>query len=185
GHSPLSDDLCQEFGLPTTFSISQDSCSYSWSNDAYDPLRQYQLLRGFDPSTTDFARSLGYDENIYQTPSNSDRFAQVDEEPALEDGASMLAAHISAPEDPMTTHPAQKSSESTTSSTRRTSLSTPSVAETAVGHDAEPGSTASLSTETEGPLTPWAKPGFLKKWCNLVSETVACVDGLDYSVVAC
>ncbi|KAK1220085.1 hypothetical protein PQX77_017165 [Marasmius sp. AFHP31] len=185
GQSPLSHNLCQDFGLPTTFSISQFPYSVSWSNDAYDSLRQYQLLRGFDLSTTDFARSLGYDKNIYQTPSNSDQFAQVNEEPPLKDGASMLAAHVSAPEDPMTTQSAQKSSESTASSTRQTSLSTHLVAETAVKYDAEPESTASLSTKTEGPSNHWAKPGFLKKWCNLVSQTVARVNDLDYSVVAC
>ncbi|KAK1220087.1 hypothetical protein PQX77_017167 [Marasmius sp. AFHP31] len=185
GHSPLSDDLCLDFGLPTTFNISQLSESSSWSNDAYDSLRQYQILRGFDPSTTDFARSLGFDENIFQPLSDSDRFAQISKEPALENGASMLAAHISAPEDPMTTQSAQKSSEHTASSTHRTSLSIPSVAETAVKHDAEPESTASLSTETENPSTHWAKPGFLKKWGNLVLETVASVDDLEYSVVAC
>ncbi|KAK1216165.1 hypothetical protein PQX77_021218 [Marasmius sp. AFHP31] len=79
GHSPLSDNLCQDFGLPTTFSISQFFWSYSWSNDAYDSLRQYQILRGFDPSTADFARSLGFDEHIFQPPSDSDRFAQVNQ----------------------------------------------------------------------------------------------------------
>ncbi|KAK1222633.1 hypothetical protein PQX77_014512, partial [Marasmius sp. AFHP31] len=173
GQSPLSHNLCLDLGLPTTFGISQFSWSCSWSSDAYGSLPQYQLLRGFDPSTTDFARSLGRDENIYQTLGDSDRFARVNEEPPLKDGALMLAAHVSAPEDPMTTQSAQKSSESTASSTHQTSLSTHSVAETAVKYDAEPESTASLSTETEGPSTHWAKPGFLKKWCNLVSETVA------------
>ncbi|KAK1217450.1 hypothetical protein PQX77_019887 [Marasmius sp. AFHP31] len=76
GQSPLSHNLCQDFGLPTMFSISQYPYSYSWSNEAYNSLRQYQLLRGFDPSTADFARSLGY-ENIFQPLSDSDRFAQV------------------------------------------------------------------------------------------------------------
>ncbi|KAK1217452.1 hypothetical protein PQX77_019889 [Marasmius sp. AFHP31] len=185
GHSPLSDNLCLDFGLPTTFTIYQVSKSYSWSNDAYDSLRQYQLLRGFDPSTADFAQSLGYDKNIFQPLSDSDRFAQVNEEPPLKDGASTSAAQISALKDPTATHPAQKSSEPMTSSTRRTFLPTPPGAETAVKYDAEPKSTARLSTETEDPSTHWAKPGFLKKWCNLVSETVACVDDLDYSVVAC
>ncbi|KAK1216169.1 hypothetical protein PQX77_021222 [Marasmius sp. AFHP31] len=185
GQSPLSSNLCEDFGLPTTFSIPHFSESCSWSNDAYNSLRQYQLLRGFVPSTTDFARSLGVEQNIFHPLRDSNRFAQVNQEPPLKDGASRLAAHISAPEDPMTTQPAQKSSESTASSTHRTSLSIPSVAETAVKYDAEPKSTARLSTETEGPSTHWAKPGFLKKWCDLVSETVACVDDLDYSVVAC
>ncbi|KAK1220089.1 hypothetical protein PQX77_017169 [Marasmius sp. AFHP31] len=183
GHSP--DDLCLDLRLPMTFWISGFSESYSWSNDAYDSLRQYQILRGFDPSTADFARSLGYEQNIFDPLRDSDRFAQVNQEPPLKDGALMLAAHVSAPEDPMTTQSAQKSSESTASSTRQTSLSTHSVAETAVKYDAEPESTASLSTETEGPSNHWAKPGFLEKWCNLVSQTVARVNDLDYSVVAC
>ncbi|KAK1215697.1 hypothetical protein PQX77_021702 [Marasmius sp. AFHP31] len=185
GQSPLSHNLCLDFGLPTTFRISQFSRSYSWSNHAYNSLRQYQLPRGFDPSTTDFARSLGYDKSIYQTPRTSDRFAQVDEELPLEHGVLTSTAQISALEHPTTTHPAQKSSESTPSSTHRTSLSIPPGTETAVKHDAEPESMARLSTETEGPSTHWAKPGFLKKWCNLVSQTVARVNDLDYSVVAC
>ncbi|KAK1216157.1 hypothetical protein PQX77_021210 [Marasmius sp. AFHP31] len=185
GQSQLSDNLCLDFGLPTTFSISQFSQSFSSSNNAYDSLRQYQLLRGFDPSTADFARSLGFDKNIFQPLSDSDRFAQVNHDPPLKDGASTLAAHVSAPQDPITTHAAQKSSEPTTSSTRRASLPTPPGAETAVKHDAGPEFTARLSTETKGPSTHWAKPGFLKKWYDLVSETVACVDDLDYSVVAC
>ncbi|KAK1221226.1 hypothetical protein PQX77_015968 [Marasmius sp. AFHP31] len=79
GHSPLSDDLCQDFGLPTTLRIYQHFYSYSWSNDAYDFLRQYQLLRGFDPSTTDFARSLAFDKNIFQPLSDLDRFAHVNQ----------------------------------------------------------------------------------------------------------
>ncbi|KAK1217707.1 hypothetical protein PQX77_019627 [Marasmius sp. AFHP31] len=93
-------------------------------------------------------------------------------EPPFKDGASTSAAQISALEDPTTTHPAQKSSEPTTSSNRRTSLSTPSAAETAVKYDAEPKSTARLSTETEGPSTHWAKPGFLKKWCMYYVSSV-------------
>ncbi|KAK1216646.1 hypothetical protein PQX77_020714 [Marasmius sp. AFHP31] len=125
GHSPLSDDLCQDFGLPTTFSISQYSYSYSWSNEAYDSLRQYQLLRGFDPSTTDFARSLGFDENIFQPLSESDRFAQVNQELPLEDGAPMLAAHLSAPEGPITAHPNQKPLEATTYNAHRSSFWSP------------------------------------------------------------
>ncbi|KAK1223238.1 hypothetical protein PQX77_013889, partial [Marasmius sp. AFHP31] len=79
GHSPLSDDLCQDFGLPTTVRIYPLFYSYSWSNNAYDSLRQYQLLRGFDPSTTDFARSLEFDKNIFQPLSDSDRFAHVNQ----------------------------------------------------------------------------------------------------------
>ncbi|KAK1219299.1 hypothetical protein PQX77_017988 [Marasmius sp. AFHP31] len=122
GQSPLSHNLCLDFGLPTTFDTYQVSESYSWSNDAYDSLRQYQLLRGFDPSTTDFARSLGYDKNIYQTLSDSDRFAQVNQELRLKDGASTSTAQIPVPEYPTTTHPTGQPFESATSSTQQPSF---------------------------------------------------------------
>ncbi|KAK1228969.1 hypothetical protein PQX77_007979 [Marasmius sp. AFHP31] len=79
GHSTLPDNLCNNFGLPTTLRLLQLFESRSWSNDAYSCLRQYQLLRGFDPSATDFARSLGYDQNIFHPLSDSDQFAQVNQ----------------------------------------------------------------------------------------------------------
>ncbi|KAK1234262.1 hypothetical protein PQX77_002537 [Marasmius sp. AFHP31] len=125
GHSPLSDGLCQDFGLPTTLTLTQFSQSYSWSNDAYDSLRQYQLLRGFDLSTADFTQSLEFDENSFQPLSDSDRFAQVNQEPPLVDGASMLAAHVSAPEGPITAHPNQKPLEAITYNARRSSFWSP------------------------------------------------------------
>ncbi|KAK1223951.1 hypothetical protein PQX77_013159 [Marasmius sp. AFHP31] len=105
GHSTLSDDLYNDFGLPKTLHFFQYFMSRSWSNDAYSCSRQYQLLRGFDPSTTDFARSLGYDHRLFHPLSNSDRFAQVNQEPPLEDGASALAAHVPTTEDLITAHP--------------------------------------------------------------------------------
>ncbi|KAK1215696.1 hypothetical protein PQX77_021701 [Marasmius sp. AFHP31] len=73
GQSPLSYNLCQEFGLPTMLRLFRSSSfSYSWSNEVYDSLHQYQLLRGFDPSFTDFAQSLGFDQHIFQLLSSSD-----------------------------------------------------------------------------------------------------------------
>ncbi|KAK1219300.1 hypothetical protein PQX77_017989 [Marasmius sp. AFHP31] len=147
GQSPFSHNLCLDLGLPTTFSIPHFSWSCSWSSDAYDSLRQYQILRGFDPSTADFARSLGFDQNLFQPLSDSDRFAQVNQgsfhpsppfaivrspsilfaELPLEDEAeaSMLAAHVSAPEDPVTAHPNQKPLEPTTYNARRFSFWSP------------------------------------------------------------
>ncbi|KAK1215935.1 hypothetical protein PQX77_021447 [Marasmius sp. AFHP31] len=122
GQSPLSDDLCLDFGLPMTFWISGSSESYSWSNEVYDSLHQYQLLRGFDPSTTNFARSLGYDENIFHPLRDSDRFAQVNQESPLKDGASTSAAQISVPEYPTTAHPTRQPFVSAISSTQQPSF---------------------------------------------------------------
>ncbi|KAJ8079193.1 hypothetical protein PM082_021693 [Marasmius tenuissimus] len=107
GQSPLSDDLCHDFGLPTELRLYQYFISRSWSHEAYSRLRQYQILRGFDPSTTDFARSLGYDENIFHPLRDSDRFAQVNQEPSLEIGASTETAYVSTLEGPTTAHPTQ------------------------------------------------------------------------------
>ncbi|KAJ8079166.1 hypothetical protein PM082_021666 [Marasmius tenuissimus] len=80
GESPLSDNVCLDFGLPMALEFSRSFYSeLSWSDDAYRRIHQYQLLRGFDPSTTDFAQSLGFDNYIYQPLSDSDRFAQVNQ----------------------------------------------------------------------------------------------------------
>ncbi|KAK1234679.1 hypothetical protein PQX77_002112 [Marasmius sp. AFHP31] len=70
------------------------------------------------------------------------------------------------------------------------STSTPSGNQTDQ-HDDRP-STISLSPQAAAPspsikentISHWARPGFLKKWYGLVSETVAHVDDLEYSIVA-
>ncbi|KAL0565576.1 hypothetical protein V5O48_016447 [Marasmius crinis-equi] len=56
------------------------SCSpWSWSNDVYRRIHQYQVARGFDPNTIDFARSIGTDGLIYKPIQNdSDRFEEFD-----------------------------------------------------------------------------------------------------------
>ncbi|KAF9260923.1 hypothetical protein L218DRAFT_1002240 [Marasmius fiardii PR-910] len=45
-------------GLPYVAVWELHACCI-WSEEAYDCIRKYQELNGFDPSTTDFARSLG------------------------------------------------------------------------------------------------------------------------------
>ncbi|KAK1217884.1 hypothetical protein PQX77_019453, partial [Marasmius sp. AFHP31] len=84
GQSPLSDDECDDFGLPIEldFWFNHDEyCSYYWSNNNYRRIHQYQVLRGFDPATTDFARHIGLDHHIYQPLEDSDRFEQVQKGP--------------------------------------------------------------------------------------------------------
>ncbi|KAK1227906.1 hypothetical protein PQX77_009074 [Marasmius sp. AFHP31] len=74
GCSPLSPDTCYSLGLPTKLRYYSRNSANSWSNEDYQRIHQYQLLRGFDPSTTDFARHLGYDDNLFQSVNDSDRF---------------------------------------------------------------------------------------------------------------
>ncbi|KAK1225148.1 hypothetical protein PQX77_011930 [Marasmius sp. AFHP31] len=74
GRSPLSPDTCRSLGLPIELEYNYSFLATSWSNKDYKHIHQYQLLRGFDPSTADFARHLEYDGNLFQPVNDSDRF---------------------------------------------------------------------------------------------------------------
>ncbi|KAK1229287.1 hypothetical protein PQX77_007654 [Marasmius sp. AFHP31] len=81
GCPPLSPDTCRGLGLPAELFHRHSFYTYSWSNEDYQRIHQYQLPRGFDPSTTDFARHLGYDDNLFQPVDDSDRFQIYRESP--------------------------------------------------------------------------------------------------------
>ncbi|KAL0563560.1 hypothetical protein V5O48_018506, partial [Marasmius crinis-equi] len=71
--------MCHYLGLPLALKIKVSQRACSWSNDVYRKIYQYQVARGFDPSTTDFARSIGYDDPVYKPIQiDSDRFEEVD-----------------------------------------------------------------------------------------------------------
>ncbi|KAK1230465.1 hypothetical protein PQX77_006443 [Marasmius sp. AFHP31] len=67
--------------LPIELEYDHFFHAFSWSNKDYQRLHQYQLLRGFDPSTTDFARHLQCDGNLFQPVNDSDRFQIYRESP--------------------------------------------------------------------------------------------------------
>ncbi|KAL0060722.1 hypothetical protein AAF712_012502 [Marasmius tenuissimus] len=78
GQSQLSDESCDDFGLFTKpLYFTYDFHSFSWSTAHYKRLHEYQLSRGFDPKTINFARYLGYDHHIFQLTNDSDRFEDV------------------------------------------------------------------------------------------------------------
>ncbi|KAJ8094943.1 hypothetical protein PM082_010159 [Marasmius tenuissimus] len=85
GHSPLSYSICDDLGLPIELRCYLRSNSYSWSSCDYELIYQYQHLRGFNPTTTDFARHFGY-VTIYQPVTDSDQFEQFQKDPLPEDG---------------------------------------------------------------------------------------------------
>ncbi|KAK1219627.1 hypothetical protein PQX77_017639 [Marasmius sp. AFHP31] len=71
GEKPLSSEICDDFGLPTTLKYKNNGYeSISWSTKIYRLMDEYQRLRGFDPKTMDFAQYLGYDGNLFH-PVNS------------------------------------------------------------------------------------------------------------------
>ncbi|KAL0562981.1 hypothetical protein V5O48_019097, partial [Marasmius crinis-equi] len=79
GQLRFSADKCNHLGLPVTLDLTFDKrYVYSWSNDVYKMMRQYQVARGFDPNTTDFARSLGYPAYRPIQNADSDRFEEIE-----------------------------------------------------------------------------------------------------------
>ncbi|KAL0058676.1 hypothetical protein AAF712_014637 [Marasmius tenuissimus] len=79
GQPQISPELCWDLGLPIQLDFDDWGLkSHSWSTSNYQLIHQYQLLRGFDPTTTDFARHLGYNKNIFQPLNDDDRFREVD-----------------------------------------------------------------------------------------------------------
>ncbi|KAJ8088733.1 hypothetical protein PM082_013976 [Marasmius tenuissimus] len=79
GNSPLSPHICHSLGLPTALRLYCSIASESWTNDTYKIIRQYQVLRGFDPTTTTFAQHLR-DRIIFQPIRDLARFKEINEE---------------------------------------------------------------------------------------------------------
>ncbi|KAJ8080005.1 hypothetical protein PM082_016831 [Marasmius tenuissimus] len=59
GDSRMSDMQCIGLALPC-FRPFVDWSPVSWKSEVYDFMRQWQVAKGFDPLTTDFARSMRY-----------------------------------------------------------------------------------------------------------------------------
>ncbi|KAJ8089551.1 hypothetical protein PM082_014807 [Marasmius tenuissimus] len=76
GQPQLSPELCCDLGLPVQLQLHNEFHAHSWSTDSYKLICQYQTLRGFDPTTADFARHLGYD-HIFRPVDDSDRFEDI------------------------------------------------------------------------------------------------------------
>ncbi|KAK1221649.1 hypothetical protein PQX77_015541 [Marasmius sp. AFHP31] len=76
GHSQISPKSCFHLGLPVELdyeNLGFESCS--WITDCYKCLHQYQIARGFDPTTADFVQHLGHP--VFVPLNDSDRFEDV------------------------------------------------------------------------------------------------------------
>ncbi|KAF9262418.1 hypothetical protein L218DRAFT_403832, partial [Marasmius fiardii PR-910] len=56
GRIPLSRDRCKYLGLPFELSIKVNHYHQSWPTKVYKTIYEYQIARGFNLITTDFAR---------------------------------------------------------------------------------------------------------------------------------
>ncbi|KAK7051658.1 hypothetical protein VNI00_004637 [Paramarasmius palmivorus] len=86
----MSKDDLRHWGVPelAPFIRSHRSVnSFSWPSYVYTVIREWQVARGFDPGTADFARSLGYPEFEILGSGKDEDFEIIDtsETKALED----------------------------------------------------------------------------------------------------
>ncbi|KAK1230276.1 hypothetical protein PQX77_006639 [Marasmius sp. AFHP31] len=79
GHSHISPGSCLDLGLPVNLCFIRSCYSQSWPTNSYKSLHQYQIARGFEPTTADFAKHLGY-SHIFQPLDDVDRFDNVHED---------------------------------------------------------------------------------------------------------
>ncbi|KAL0066725.1 hypothetical protein AAF712_006330 [Marasmius tenuissimus] len=76
GDTSISDSLCKYLGLPLCLLASRTR-KYSWSTQVYQTQSEYQVMRGWDPATTEF--SSRYELPIYKIISESaGRFVNID-----------------------------------------------------------------------------------------------------------
>ena len=64
GRSEMTEEECRRWGVPKLY-LHVDFYqprAVTWPSHVYDAIRDWQVARGFDPTTVDFAQSLGYPE---------------------------------------------------------------------------------------------------------------------------
>ncbi|KAL0575795.1 hypothetical protein V5O48_006173 [Marasmius crinis-equi] len=77
GQNPIAADLCHYLGLP--ISLSLECWEFSWPAMVDKTLQAYQIARGFDPNTTEFAQHNQY--HIYEIANQplSSRFEKIED----------------------------------------------------------------------------------------------------------
>ncbi|KAL0571206.1 hypothetical protein V5O48_010756 [Marasmius crinis-equi] len=76
GASVMSEEQRISLGLPS-YTIKFQSTDLYWPAEVYDFMRLWQEAKGFDPTTTDFARSLGHSILEVLPQQGDDRFETV------------------------------------------------------------------------------------------------------------
>ncbi|KAG7097616.1 hypothetical protein E1B28_004950 [Marasmius oreades] len=78
GETPIPHHHCNYLGLPTELSLAIcSSNTFYWPSEVYKSIHKWQVARGFDPTTADFARYL--DHPIYEVllESEAGRFEEL------------------------------------------------------------------------------------------------------------
>ncbi|KAF9261540.1 hypothetical protein L218DRAFT_1001577 [Marasmius fiardii PR-910] len=100
GRNPLSPDMCKYLGLPFKLSLKAAYKQKAWPTKIYKALYNYQISRGFDPQTTDFAQFMRYP--IWEVVPPENRLQELDEdENNLPSGSRQLLPELdNAPQHP-------------------------------------------------------------------------------------
>ncbi|KAL0575959.1 hypothetical protein V5O48_006013 [Marasmius crinis-equi] len=69
GHLPILDDLCKYLGLPIKLEFKCRKRSFP--TQIYWAMQDYQILRGFDPTTADFAQHCGFYDFVFDPVQSS------------------------------------------------------------------------------------------------------------------
>ena len=79
GQTCLSEDECEECGIPELKPSYWSPYLSRWPAEAYQALHDWQVARGFDPTTADFARHLGIPELeiLGPTKKTESRFEEI------------------------------------------------------------------------------------------------------------
>ncbi|KAK7056664.1 hypothetical protein VNI00_002381 [Paramarasmius palmivorus] len=82
GQTCLSDDECEEWGIPKLELSCWGPHLLRWPAEVYQALHDWQVVQGFDPTTADFARHLGIPELeiLGPTKKTERRFEEIREE---------------------------------------------------------------------------------------------------------
>ncbi|KAF9265652.1 hypothetical protein L218DRAFT_957266 [Marasmius fiardii PR-910] len=79
---PLEPKMCKYLGLPFKLKLKITHWQESWPTKIYEIIRDYQIARGYDPRTTDFARFLHFPIfNIVPAENSRFKFQRVKEVP--------------------------------------------------------------------------------------------------------
>ncbi|KAK1215639.1 hypothetical protein PQX77_021763 [Marasmius sp. AFHP31] len=137
-----------------------------WDSDNHTCVKDYLSLRSYGLDGERYAREHGYPELIYGDPHDTIKIEELKSSDSKVEYSSLEP-------------------ETSSSSFRLTPWGAASLLmKTHSKCNTELEDTPQLRKEDTA-VTDWAKPGFLRKWYNLVSETVARGDDLDYSIVVC
>ncbi|KAK1217003.1 hypothetical protein PQX77_020353 [Marasmius sp. AFHP31] len=163
GSNAIAEEDWERCGIPE-LSVMEWIGDY-WKDEDYARVQEHLRSRSYSPDGKQYAYDHGHPEFIFADPHETARLERIVE---LEDWISEHEFSLSPPRLASSSEPLTPDAPLLPS--------TPSPADTPVFE---------CNNVATSMVTHWARPGFLNKWYNLVSETVTQADDLGYSVAAC